>query len=122
MIRLEELDSSTPFLSQLQEVTGPVTFVNVFTAPEGEVDAVMAAWEVDASLMKAKPGFISAQLHRGTGTSRVLVNIAVWETTESLAAAFTSPEFQDTLSRYPDGTVASPHVVQKVGIPGVCVP
>jgi quinol monooxygenase YgiN/alkylhydroperoxidase family enzyme len=122
MIKLEELDSSTPFASQLQEPTGPVTLVNVFTAPEGEVDAVIEAWEEDARLMKAKPGYISAQLHRGTGTSRVLVNIAVWESTESLARAFASPDFQDTLRRYPDGTVASPHVVQKIGIPGVCVP
>lgn len=122
MIKLVELDDSTPFLSQLQESTGPVTLVNVLIAPEGEIDAVIAVWEVDATLMKAKPGFISTQLHRGTGSSRVLVNMAVWESADLLGQAFASPEFQNTLGRYPDGTVAMPHVLQKIGIAGVCVP
>ncbi len=53
MIKLAELDDSTPFLSQLQETTGPVTLVNVLVAPEGELDAVIAVWEADAKLMKA---------------------------------------------------------------------
>ncbi len=62
------------------------------------------------------------QLHRGTGSSRVLVNMAVWESSDLLGQAIASPEFQKTLSRYPDDTVAMPHVLQKVGIAGICVP
>lgn len=37
MIKLEELDDSTPLRSQLRETTGPITLMNVFIAPEGEV-------------------------------------------------------------------------------------
>lgn len=122
MIKIAELDDSTPFRSQLQETTGPITLMNVIVVPEGEIDAVIEAWEVDSKLMETKPGFISAQLHRGTGSSRVLVNMAVWESADLLGQAFASPEFQNTLSHYPDGTVAMPHVLQKIGVPGVCVP
>ncbi|MGH3915600.1 MAG: antibiotic biosynthesis monooxygenase family protein, partial [Pseudonocardiaceae bacterium] len=53
--------------------------MNVFVPPEGQVDTVIEIWEAAAKLMKAKPGFISTQLPRGTGNSRVLVNMAVWE-------------------------------------------
>jgi heme-degrading monooxygenase HmoA len=71
--------------------------------------------------MKAQPGFISTQLHRGTVGSRVLVNVAVWESAEALSAAFGSPDFQQALARYPDGTVARPHLVQKVAVGNICV-
>jgi hypothetical protein len=36
-------------------------------------------------------------------------------------AAFTDPGFQATFARYPDSTVASPHLFQKVAVPGICV-
>lgn len=121
MITLQELDSSTPLHAQLQEKTGPVVVVNTFIAPEGEVDAVLAAWELDAKYMKSQPGFVSAQLHRGIGSSRALVNVATWESTEALRDALTAPEFQATLERYPAGTVASPHIFRKVAVDGVCV-
>ncbi len=121
MVTLEDVDPTTPFVAQLQEEAAPVVLVNTFLTPEGGHDEVVAAWEKDAAFMKAQPGFISTQLHRGTGTSRVLVNVAVWESTEALRAAFTSPEFQQALGRYPDGTVARPHLVQKIAVSNVCV-
>jgi hypothetical protein len=31
------------------------------------------------------------------------------------------PQFQATFARYPDSTVASPHLFQKVAVPGICV-
>ncbi|MGH3912085.1 MAG: antibiotic biosynthesis monooxygenase family protein [Pseudonocardiaceae bacterium] len=122
MIRLVELDDSVPFPAQLQETTGPVTLMNLFVAPEGQVDTVLAVWAGAAKLMKAKPGFISTQMHRGTGNSRVLVNMAVWESSDLFRQAFASPDLQHTLSQYPDGTVVMPHVLQKVGVAGICVP
>jgi heme-degrading monooxygenase HmoA len=121
MLSLANLDESTPYLGQLKEVTGPVTIINTFVAPEGKAEEVLAAWEHDSAYMKAKPGFISAQLFRGIGGSRVFTNVAVWESTEDLLAAFGTPEFAEHLQQYPDGTVAYPHLYQKAAVKGVCV-
>ncbi len=71
--------------------------------------------------MKRQPGFISAQMHRGIAGSTTFVNIAVWESAQALRAAFFSPEFQAQMARYPDSTVARPHLFQKVAVPGICV-
>jgi hypothetical protein len=35
--------------------------------------------------------------------------------------AFGDPQFRATFARYPDSTVASPHLFQKVAVPGICV-
>ena len=35
--------------------------------------------------------------------------------------AFGDPQFQATFARYPDSTLASPHLFQKVAVPGICV-
>lgn len=121
MIEMKSLDESTPFETQLQHQTGSVVLVNMFTVPEGELDNVLRLWQEDATYMKAQPGYISAQLHRGTGNSRVLVNIAVWESTEALVKAFSDPEFQSKHDRYPEGIVMYPHLFEKIAVDGVCV-
>jgi heme-degrading monooxygenase HmoA len=120
MINLANLDESTPYPGQLKEAAGPVTIINTFVAPEGKADEVLAAWQEDAAYMKAKPGFISAQLFGGIGGSRIFTNVAVWESTGHLAAAFGTPEFAQHMSHYPEGTVAYPHLYQKVAVEGIC--
>ncbi|WP_063043397.1 antibiotic biosynthesis monooxygenase family protein [Nocardia pseudovaccinii] len=122
MITLNDFDSNVPFLAQLNEAGAePVTIVNTFLAPEGRVQDVIEIWRQDSEIMKAKPGFISAQLHRGTADSRVLTNVAVWESTKALQEAFVSPDFQAVLPTYPDGSVAYPHLVRPVAVPGICL-
>jgi heme-degrading monooxygenase HmoA len=71
--------------------------------------------------MKAQPGFISAQLHRGTGATRFVTNVSVWESTEALRNAVSSPEFQQKSQGYPPGIKVYPQIVEKVAIEGVCV-
>jgi hypothetical protein len=51
----------------------------------------------------------------------VFVNYAVWESTEHFKRAFGNPEFQSKLKDYPSSAVASPHLFQKVAVPGICV-
>jgi quinol monooxygenase YgiN len=121
MITLTDLDPAAPFRAQLAEDTGPVVLVNTFVAPEGRVDDVVAVWAEDAAYFRSRPGYISAQLHRGVGASRVLVNVAVWESAQHLRDAFSDPQFQRHSERYPDGTVATPHLLHKVAVPGICV-
>jgi heme-degrading monooxygenase HmoA len=71
--------------------------------------------------MRRQPGFIATQLHRAIGESPTYLNYAVWESTAHFGAAFTHPEFRSKVSAYPSSAVASPHLFQKVAVPGVCV-
>ncbi|WP_285032753.1 antibiotic biosynthesis monooxygenase [Mycolicibacterium sp. lyk4-40-TYG-92] len=122
MITLENLDPNSPFFAQIQDQgTDPVTIINTFLAPCGQADKVMEIWRHDAELMMSK-GCISAQLHRGTAPgSRVMTNVAVWESTAALRDAVLSPEFQRQLLTYPDGTVAYPHLVRPIAVRGICI-
>ena len=120
MINLADFDETTPYLGQLKGTTSPVTIINTFVAPEGKNEEVLAAWADDSAYMKAKPGFISAQLFGGIGGSRIFTNVAVWESVAALAAAFGTPEFAEHMSHYPEGTVAYPHLFQKVAVEGIC--
>ena len=120
-ITLAEMDDCVSFREQLQEETGPVVLINTFTVAPEDVERFLAAWAEDAAFMKQQPGFIATQLHRGIAGSGAFVNVAVWESAAALRAAFTSPAFQDHTGRYPDSAVATPHLFQKVAVPGICI-
>jgi heme-degrading monooxygenase HmoA len=121
MLRLRELDDRARLADQLAEEVGPVILINTFQVAAEDVDALLKAWAADAAYLKQQPGFISAQLHRGIAGSGVLCNLAVWESVQAFRNAFGDPQFQATFARYPDSTVASPHLFQKVAVPGICV-
>lgn len=121
MIQLHELDEHVTYGDQLQADAGPIVLINTFHVPPDVIDEAIAAWTDDAGFMKAKPGYISAQLYQGTEGSGTLVNLAVWESVAALRAAFQDPEFKASLAAYPDGSIASPHVFQRVAVPGICV-
>jgi heme-degrading monooxygenase HmoA len=121
MLRLRELDDRVRLADQLSEEVGPVILINTFHVAPEDVDALLEAWAADAAYLKQQPGFISAQLHRGIGGSSVFLNHAVWESVQAFRDAFGDPQFQATFARYPDSTVASPHLFQKVAVPGICL-
>ena len=121
MLTVQEMDERVSIRDQLSQENGPVILVNTFRVAPKDADALLEAWAADAAYMKQKPGFISTQLHRGVAGSSVFLNYAVWESVEAFRAAFTDPQFQATFARYPDTTVASPHLFQKVAVPGICV-
>ncbi|HKN28695.1 MAG TPA: antibiotic biosynthesis monooxygenase family protein [Roseiarcus sp.] len=118
---LRPLDPAFPIECQLAIDAAPVVLLNVFTLDKADEQAFLQAWRSDAEYMKRQPGFISTQLHRAIGESPTYVNYAVWESTAGFRAAFTNPEFVAKLSVYPSSAVASPHLFQKVAIPGICV-
>jgi heme-degrading monooxygenase HmoA len=121
MPRLRPLDPAFPIERQIGIEAGPVVLVNVFTLDKADEQTFLDAWQADAAFMKRQPGFISAQLHRAIGESATYLNYAVWESTAHFRAAFGHPEFRASLSAYPSSAVASPHLFQKVAVPGVCV-
>jgi len=118
---LRPMDPKFPIDRQLAVDASPVVLVNVFTLDVADEADLLAAWEQDARFMKAQPGFISAQLHRAIGDSPTFMNYAVWESTEAFRMAFSNPDFLSRLSAYPASVVATPHLFQKVAVPGVCV-
>ena len=121
MLKRVEMDNHVTLFEQLGREVGPVVLVNTFQVEPEDADALLEAWAADARYLKGKPGFISTQLHRGIAGSSTFLNVAVWESVEAFRNAFGDPVFQETFASYPDSTVASPHLFQKVAVPGVCV-
>jgi heme-degrading monooxygenase HmoA len=115
------LDPAFPIERQIAIDAGPVVLVNVFTLDKADEQTFRQAWIDDAAFMKRQAGFISAQLHRAIGESPTYLNYAVWESNRGFRAAFTHPEFRAKISHYPASAVASPHLFQKVAVPGICV-
>ena len=89
MIQLRPMDPTFPIERQVGIDVGPVVLINVFNLDKADEAAMLHAWTSDARFMHRQPGFISAQLYRGPGTSGVLTNVAVWESASALWDAFT---------------------------------
>jgi heme-degrading monooxygenase HmoA len=121
-MRLQEMDEQVTYMEQLQAGDGPIVLVNVFNVAPEDAERLLEVWADDAAFMQEQPGFISAQLHRGTAGSTTFVNVARWESARALGRAFGSPEFQARMAEYPDSTVASPHVFEEVQVPGIAAP
>jgi heme-degrading monooxygenase HmoA len=122
MPKFVEMDETVTLGQQLQQEQSPVILVNRFSVKPEEAEALLAAWAADAAIMKAQPGFISTQLHRGLAGSGEFLNYAVWESVAHFREAFNNPAFRAGLNNYPPSTVVSPHLYQKVGVPGICLP
>lgn len=121
MSLLRPLDPAFPIERQLAVDASPVVLVNAFTLDKADEQTFLQAWRDDADFMKRQPGFISTQLHRAIGESPTYLNYAIWESVADFRAAFTHPEFIAKLSAYPSSAVATPHLFQKVAVPGICV-
>ncbi|SFY51927.1 antibiotic biosynthesis monooxygenase family protein [Streptomyces sp. F-1] len=116
MAKLQSLDPHTPMFRQFQERTGPIVLANTFAVPRERTEEFLALFRRQAEFMKAQPGFVSLRMHRGTAGSRLLMNVAVWESTEALATALGSPEFQRLAADFPDDIVSYPHIFEPIDV------
>lgn len=121
MPQIRPMDPAFPIERQIALDAFPVVLINLFTLEKADEQVFLRAWQADAAFMKRQPGLIATQLHRAIGESPTYLNYAVWESTEAFRAAFNHPEFRASLSAYPSSSVASPHLFQKVAVPGICV-
>ena len=72
-------------------------------------------------LMKRQPGFISTQMHRAVGESPAYLNYAIWESTTRFPGGILASGVSGEASRpILSSAVASPHLFQKVAVPGIC--
>ena len=118
---MRPLDPHFPIERQLAVDATSVVLVNVFTLEKADEQTFLQAWRNDAAFMRQQPGFISTQLHRAVGESPTYLNYAVWESTAHFRQAFTNPEFQSKLARYPPSAVRPPHLFRKITVPDICV-
>jgi heme-degrading monooxygenase HmoA len=121
MVQLQPLDANVPIFQQINSDLSPVVLVNIFQVTEGDIPALLGAWEKDSNWMKQQPGFISTQMHRGIAGSTVFMNYAVWESVAHFRAAFQHPEFKKAMEHYPSSTVASPHLFARLTVSNLCV-
>ena len=121
MARLENLDASVTIADQLDCEAGPVVLINVFSIDPAEEAALLAARAHDADSMKAQPGYISTQMHKGIAGSSTYMNYAVWQDVESFRNAFTHPEFQRRIGDYPGSAVARPLLFTRLAVANHCV-
>ncbi|NKK98459.1 antibiotic biosynthesis monooxygenase [Rhizobium leguminosarum bv. viciae] len=121
MSLMRPMDPAFPIDRQIGIDASAIILINLFTLDKADEQAFLDTWQADAAFMKRQPGFISTQMHRAVGESPAYLNYAVWESTADFRAAFSHPEFRAKLSAYPSSAVASPHLFQKVAVPGICV-
>lgn len=121
MAKIENLVSNVSIMDQLGADDGPVVLVNIFSVDPADEEALIKAWAHDADFMKAQPGYISTQMHKGIAGSGTIMNYAIWQDVESFRNAFGSPEFQSRIAKYPDSAVARPHLFKKLTVANHCV-
>lgn len=114
MAKLQSLEPNTPMFAQFKEETGPIVLANTFFVPKESAESFLALFRRQVEFMKAQPGFVSLRMHKGTAGSQLLMNIAVWESTEALATAFGSPEFQRMAAEFPEDIVSYPHIFEQI--------
>ena len=120
MAKQENLDPTTPMFAQFKEKTGPIVLANTFVVPRDQHETFLARWKQHAEFMAAQPGFVSLQMHKGTAGSQLFMNVAIWESTEALAKALGSPEFQALSAGVSDDISSYAHIFQKIAVEGLC--
>src|SRR5215471_11736024 len=114
------MDDHVSYAQQLHHDDGPVVLINQFTLAPGDAGLLLEVWADDAAFMKQQPGLSLLSCTAAPPAAPPSINVAVWESARALGRAFGSPEFQARAARYPDSTVAAPHVFTKVAVPGIC--
>lgn len=118
MLKRGQLDPDLPVADQLKDGSDePVVLVNLFDCDPSDAEHFKAAW---IAVSKAQPNFLSAQLHRGIGGSRMWLNYSVFDNVAAFAATAKAPEFMPLNGVYPDSATARPHLFRRVAIPGIC--
>lgn len=82
--------------------TAPILSVQGYVIQDAEDGRrLRETWHEMAGLMKAKPGFIAADLNPGAAGSDLWIEISKWESVAHLRAAFDDPKVQQTAAKLP---------------------
>lgn len=91
------------FQNQLSvQGTAPVLSVQGYVVRNAQDERRLRdVWQKMAELMKAKPGFITADLNPGAAGSELWIEISQWRSAAHLRAAFNDPQVQETVRKLP---------------------
>jgi heme-degrading monooxygenase HmoA len=78
-----------------------VFMINVITVPEAESEDFLKRWDKITEYMCRQPGFIRTNLYRRFDNPERWVNVAVFESTDAIRAAFSAEEFERLTEGYP---------------------
>jgi quinol monooxygenase YgiN len=112
-IHIQDPDTNSP---RTQLVSARCVLGNTFVVPKERTESSLALFHRQAEFIKAQPGFVSLKMRMGTADSQLLMNVAVWKSTEALATAFGSPEFQRMAAEFPDDIVSYPHIFEQIDL------
>ena len=115
------MDERITLEKQLDEDVGPIVEMNKFNVDPQEIDEFLQLVANTAETFKQQPGFISAQLHRGTAGSTTFIYYMIWESAERCKQMFNRPEIRSNIANILPNTVMSSHLFKKVAVPGICV-
>lgn len=122
MLQLRAMDTAFPIERQHDLETGPVVLINLFTFDKADEAAMLEFRRDGAQFMQRQPWYISTQLHRVIGDGCSYLNYSVSESNATFPAAFSNPELQARLSRYPSSAVAARHLFEKIAVPAYASP
>ncbi|MDT7743459.1 MAG: hypothetical protein QOE59_2537 [Actinomycetota bacterium] len=79
---------------------GPVTFLNIFEIPRGDVAAFTAGWRARIALVEGAPGFRGAQLLEAVSEDErfQLVNVTQWDSREAQQAATSTAALRESVA------------------------
>ncbi|MEU3296991.1 antibiotic biosynthesis monooxygenase family protein [Streptomyces longwoodensis] len=82
-------------------VDGPVTVIKTYTVPTGEADYFTEAYQENARIMSAQPGFVRSRLHRplADASKTRFVHFAEWTSGTALDRATGNPGWHASLQR-----------------------
>jgi quinol monooxygenase YgiN len=73
MVKTVETDDRVPLSTQLEQDVGSVVVMNKFNVGPDEIKEFIRVYEETTKYFKQQHGFISTQLHRGSGGSTAFV-------------------------------------------------
>jgi quinol monooxygenase YgiN len=97
--------------------TNPTTLVNVFTvAPERQQELVDLLAAATDDVMRHRPGFVSANIHRSLDGTRV-VNYAQWRTVADFETMLADPAARAHMAQaYGIASSVEPHLYEVVSV------
>ena len=78
-----------------------VFMINVITVPEAESEEFLKRWDRITEYMCRQPGFIRTNLYRRFDNPERWVNVAVFESTDAIRAAFLTEDFERLTKDHP---------------------
>ena len=78
-----------------------VFMINVITVPEDQAEAYLGLWDRLTDYMRRAQGFIRTNLYRRLDDPERWVNVAVFESTESIRTAISTEEFERLSEGFP---------------------